>query len=145
MTINPCPEPFTYNSTLNLCYHLEQVTGQTRTELNNMCKSHHPNAHLVALETLEEYNFMKSYAFSAGSCFCVVTGGFTDIPGNTTEWFWEMAGTNRKKINYLPWASTQPNNSPPPEFFLIMHSSGEYHDVGDNIPSGTCCICEYDP
>ena len=149
MDFNPCPEPFVHNSTLNLCYHFEDITGQTRTAANNNCKARHQRAHLIALETVEEYDFLKDYFLAGSSYAYLVTGGRTNNPGSTTDWFWEVEGNNTKRVTFFPWAPTEPNNGlgGTPEDILLIDPQYEFMDGPDDMSffAGLCSICEYDP
>ena len=148
MNINPCPEPFFHYPTLNLCYHLENVTGQSRTNVINNCKAHHPRAHPIALETAEEYDYMRSYVFSDGQYVYLVSSGMTAEPGSQTEWYWEISETTKKKITFFYWFHAEPNGAdhPVPETYLMIRESGLYYDVSESlVPHIICSVCEYDP
>ena len=149
-TINPCPEPFVHNSTLNLCYLSELVAeGETRAGVRNACKARHPKAHLIALETMDELNFMTDYVFSDGSCAISITGGFTSVPGST-DWSWELSGSDTKPVTFFPWNDGEPSASFD-EFYLYVGENGNFYDHFDGIPFfhnqniEVCSVCEYDP
>ena len=106
-------------------------------EANKYCKS--IGGHLATIQSQEENDYIYSLIISNG--YSSAYFGLTD-QDNEGTWKW----TNGEPVNYLNWASSEPNSENSEEnyaMFYYKYADGKWNDGrwGDNT---TAFICEWD-
>ena len=150
----PASAPFELSNSNRSCY-LHQVTTRfvPKVQLQQTCQSLHPMAHLVAINTQQEHTAIKTFMQTAApSCQYVWTSAETHVPGQDTDWFWDL-GTTTQPMTYFDWQPRRPDNNGGTEKAILMSSAHNYafEDDLDDLSNNAwynsktlCFICEID-
>ncbi len=127
----------------------------TYSQAQQYCRDVHPAAHLVAINTEEEHNYLRNYLQEGdrASCECVRTAGKAYVQGSPDKWYWEI-GAQKQNVTYFDWANGQPTNTGGQENTLMMFSfkSYKFGDTAEDVSTRSwyaskvvCNVCEVHP
>ncbi|CAH1778789.1 unnamed protein product [Owenia fusiformis] len=109
-----CPMGFTFNENLESCYNF--VISEKTTWYNALTFCNSMDANLVAIDSEEEYNFLRSEIQGRGIIGDgATTGNSFFIGGNFLNGGWQWAGGpswKTKPILYAPWSTTWSSPEP---------------------------------
>ena len=149
-----CPAPFELVGN-KYCYLYNVTTAAMPWSLlQETCLTLHPGAHLVAVNSEQEHDIIRSYMTSVTSiCQSVWTSGRTDVPGHTTDWYWDL-GISREQATYLHWEQGEPNNAAKRGENTIILRKGrnfDFVDIAEDVSFSSywqrkkfCFLCEID-
>ena len=141
-----CPDLFDLSVALDSCHKFSlSIISDTVTGVYNECTALHQEAHLVAIETQQEYDMIEAMRVEA-NCRFLWTGGFKTAAG---QWFWNMGGGVSKSITYQQWKTGEPSGDGD---YLLLQNGG-YNDARQDLSTykqlpvtTVCCyVCEYHP
>ena len=155
--VEPCPAPFELVNNNQFCYLYSETTVMIpQPQLQKTCQAFHPCAHLVAINTQQEQDFIKDYVTTTGPTSTEMwTSGRTDNPAGLTGWYWDL-GTTTQGITYFAWKDGQPDNgwssTIENAIFLEPANNFQWADVMDDLrsikqyfpTSQFCYLCEID-
>ncbi|XP_013380382.1 perlucin-like [Lingula anatina] len=103
------------------------------------CRTLHPRAHLVTIESKEENQFLRDLMVNDHGTYFALIGG-NDL-AKEGDWRWISTG---KPMQYTNWTPGMPDNSGNYEHCVTMLDSGKWNDLGcDYVEDGF--FCEIDP
>ena len=124
-------------------------------QLQQTCQAFHPRAHLVAINTQQEQDFIKDYVTTTEpTCARVWTSGRTENPAGLTDWYWDL-GATIQSITYFAWKDNEPNNGISfidNALYMQTALNFQWSDVQDDLRTQLwyfnslklCYLCEID-
>lgn len=110
----PCPikntNGFNKSEEIQSCYLMEPISNMLNwTEAQQFCVSKHPKAHLVAIETEKEQNYLKAKWYNQCGISSVSRFWTDGSKSGRDNWYW-VTGDNPVVLGYTNWIPTTTHN-----------------------------------